>query len=202
MAIEIYSFLALKTDVSQAPETSIEFERRSPGADLNPCRVPLLQSYKRVLWFELWREFTQAEMNKSLLISGSVTTLFIVHRLRTLHLTMLAVVRVGAPISLLLWCSCALGLNPNQSIDQLYHSSWTAKQGISGNVTALAQTTDGYLWVGTSDRLLRFNGISFEAYRPEVGSLGAASVSALLATPDGGLWIGYTRGGASFLKNG
>ena len=69
-------------------------------------------------------------------------------------------------------------------------------------MTALAQTTDGYLWVGTTDGLLRFDGISFEQYQPEVGSLLATSVSALMAVPDGGLWVGFTRGGASFIKNG
>jgi ligand-binding sensor domain-containing protein len=141
-------------------------------------------------------------MNTSPLLPGSVTIRFAAHLLRTLRVIRRIFARVGISIPLLVWCSCASALNPQQAIDHLYHSSWTAKQGITGNVTALAQTTDGYLWVGTSDRLLRFNGISFESYRPEVGSLGAASVSALMATPDGGLWIGYARGGASFLRNG
>lgn len=93
-------------------------------------------------------------------------------------------------------------LDPHQPLAQLYHSSWNAQQGVNGNVTALAQTRDGYLWVGTSDGLLRFDGISFERYQPESGSLMAASVSALMAVPDGGLWVGFDRGGASFIRNG
>lgn len=99
-------------------------------------------------------------------------------------------------------CLSAFALDPHQPLTQLYHSSWNAKQGVSGNVTALAQTKDGYLWVGTTDGLLRFDGISFERYQPEVGSLPATSVSALMAVPDGGLWVGFTRGGASFIKDG
>jgi PAS domain S-box-containing protein len=98
--------------------------------------------------------------------------------------------------------SLTLALDPHQALAQLYHTSWSAKQGLTGNVTSLAQTTDGYLWIGTTDGLLRFDGISFERYRPEVGALMATSVSELMAVPDGGLWVGFTRGGASFVRNG
>jgi signal transduction histidine kinase/ligand-binding sensor domain-containing protein len=104
--------------------------------------------------------------------------------------------------SLVLAPSPLFAIDPHQSLVQLYHSSWSAKQGLNGDVIALAQTTDGYLWVGTTDGLLRFDGISFEQFRPENGSLLAASVSALMAVPDGGLWVGFDRGGASFIKNG
>lgn len=89
-------------------------------------------------------------------------------------------------------------LDPNQALGQLYHSSWNARNGLNGFVLALAQTTDGYLWVGTSDGLYRFDGLSFERFEPLPGT----SVTALLAVPDGGLWIGFERGGATFLKNG
>lgn len=102
----------------------------------------------------------------------------------------------------LLTCFRAFALDPNQPLSQLHHSTWTAKDGVSGAVAALAQTTDGFLWVGTSDGLLRFDGISFEKYKPERNQLPSTSVSALLAVPDGSLWIGYQTGGATHLKNG
>jgi signal transduction histidine kinase/ligand-binding sensor domain-containing protein len=107
-----------------------------------------------------------------------------------------------AASSFVLTCSLLFAIDPHQALAQLYHSSWSAKQGVNGDVTALAQTTDGYLWLGTTDGLLRFDGISFEQFRPENGSLMSTSVSALMAVPDGGLWVGFDRGGASFLKNG
>src|SRR5277367_2553567 len=97
-------------------------------------------------------------------------------------------------------CSSLFGLDPRKHLAQLYHSSWNSRNGLIGSVTALAQTTDGFLWVGTSAGLFRFDGLYFEQYRPEAGSLPSNYVTALMAVPDGGLWIGFARGGASFLK--
>lgn len=99
-------------------------------------------------------------------------------------------------------CVPGFALDPNQPLSQLYHTAWTARDGLEGTVEELAQTTDGYLWVGTTDGLFRFDGLNFERYKPAVGSLLTDSVSTLLALSDGGLWIGYLRGGASFLKDG
>ena len=93
-------------------------------------------------------------------------------------------------------------LDPHQSLSDLYHSAWTAREGIPGSIFALAQGNDGYLWVGTPEGLFRFDGLTFERYKPDAGSFAATSVSALLSTSDGSLWIGYLRGGASRLKNG
>lgn len=100
------------------------------------------------------------------------------------------------------WCTSLFALSPRQPLDQVHHTSWNAKHGINGVVTALAQTTDGYLWAGTSDGPLRFDGISFEHYKPESGALMASGITALMAVPDGGLWIGYETGGASLIRNG
>jgi signal transduction histidine kinase/ligand-binding sensor domain-containing protein len=108
----------------------------------------------------------------------------------------------GAALLAARLCSSVFALDPHQPLSQLYHTSWSAKQGVTGAVTALAQTTDGYLWVGTTDGLLRFDGITFEQYQPENASFPASSVSALMAVPDGGLWVGFSSGGASFVRNG
>ena len=107
---------------------------------------------------------------------------------------------LNIPLLLLLLCSTALALDPNQPLSQLHHSTWNAKNGLDGSVTSLAQTLDGYLWIGTTDGLFRFDGLTFERYSPETGPLPSTAVSALLATRDGGLWIGYDRGGVTYLK--
>ena len=74
--------------------------------------------------------------------------------------------------------------------------SWHIEQGLpDGTVTALAQTPDGYLWVGTRKGLVRFDGVSFK----RVGDEGATrlqdpSVIGLLVDHRGGLWIASESG--------
>jgi signal transduction histidine kinase/ligand-binding sensor domain-containing protein len=109
---------------------------------------------------------------------------------------------LSAILLVLLCASPLFALDPGQSVDQLYHTAWTARHGLPGAVLKVVQTTDGYLWVGTTDGLFRFDGLTFERYQPDSGALHASSVSALLAVVDGGLWVGYSRGGASFIKDG
>lgn len=92
-----------------------------------------------------------------------------------------------------------LAQQPAQRLADMHHTVWTAKDGLRGFVTALAQTPDGFLWVGTSDGLYQFDGVRFESYQPRHGAMAAVSVSVLLATPDGGLWVGHTRGGVTHL---
>ena len=83
------------------------------------------------------------------------------------------------------------------------HTAWTFKDGAPGEIYALAQTTDGYLWLGTATGLFRFDGIRFEPYKPQSGqAFPQRSVVSLFAVPDGGLWVGYWYGGVSFIKNG
>ncbi len=70
--------------------------------------------------------------------------------------------------------------------------TWTTADGLpTNNVSAVAQTPDGYLWIGTFDGLVRFDGVRFETYTtlttPELVS---NRISGLDVTPDGTLWIG------------
>ena len=85
---------------------------------------------------------------------------------------------------------------------RIVHESWTFKDGAPEVTTALAQTEDGYLWVGAPAGLFRFDGVRFELFQPAAGErLLSTNVSALQAA-DGGLWVGYVFGGFSFVKNG
>jgi len=86
---------------------------------------------------------------------------------------------------------------------QIIQQSWTFKDGAPEGVQTLAQTADGYLWLGTQFGLFRFDGVHFEAFRPAFGDqLMSTSVAALFADQTGGLWVGYLFGGFSFIKNG
>jgi signal transduction histidine kinase/ligand-binding sensor domain-containing protein len=103
----------------------------------------------------------------------------------------------------LLLCVSVNGLDRQRTISQYYHTAWTVKDGSPSQIRALAQTNDGYLWLGTSTGLYRFDGVLFDKYVPPSGSsFPAENIYCLLATPDGGLWIGFWYGGISFLKDG
>jgi ligand-binding sensor domain-containing protein/two-component sensor histidine kinase len=83
------------------------------------------------------------------------------------------------------------------------HDFWGMKENAPQGATGLAQTSDGFLWLGTATGLYRFDGIRFELFHSPFGDqLLSTNIFALFAPPSGGLWIGYTFGGFSFLING
>jgi len=71
------------------------------------------------------------------------------------------------------------------------HAGWTQEEGIAlPAINALAQTTDGYLWLGTTAGLVRFDGMRFVRWEPPPGEkLPDPGIVYLLASGDGGLWI-------------
>lgn len=94
-------------------------------------------------------------------------------------------------------------LDRNRAINQFHHTAWVAKDGAPSQISALAQTTDGYLWIGSALGLFRFDGVQFEQYSPPDGTtLPSRNIYALSATPDGGLWISFRPSGLGFLKDG
>ena len=70
-------------------------------------------------------------------------------------------------------------------------------------MTAVVQTHDGYLWVGTYSGLARFDGVRFTVFdennTPEMRS---SRVTSLFEAPDGTLWIGDESGHLTQYKNG
>ncbi|MEO6326691.1 MAG: two-component regulator propeller domain-containing protein [Thermoanaerobaculia bacterium] len=97
----------------------------------------------------------------------------------------------------------ALALDRERSLAELHHTAWTAKDGAPSQIGALAQTRDGYLWIASSRGLFRFDGVQFEAYRPQEGArLPTSSFELLAATPDGGLWVSFRTGSLGYLKDG
>lgn len=81
-------------------------------------------------------------------------------------------------------------------LTQYAHSAWKAQeQGFAGTPLSIAQTNDGYIWVGTTAGLVRFDGVRFVNWHAAAGqSLSSPYVVSLLAARDGGLWIGTQRG--------
>jgi signal transduction histidine kinase/ligand-binding sensor domain-containing protein len=90
----------------------------------------------------------------------------------------------------------------HRTLFQLQHTGWTAREGAPGSIQSLAQTTDGYMWLGTVYGLFRFDGVHFDRYKPPSGEkLNSENVSSLMSTSDGGLWIGFQYGNVAFMKD-
>jgi len=52
---------------------------------------------------------------------------------------------------------------------QIIHEFWSFREGAPQVVESLAQTTDGYLWLGTESGLYRFDGVRFERFQSPFG---------------------------------
>jgi signal transduction histidine kinase/ligand-binding sensor domain-containing protein len=101
---------------------------------------------------------------------------------------------------LLAWCPCASALDPALDVSQYAHTSWKVRDGFTkGAIGAIAQTPDGYLWLGTEFGLYRFDGVRAVPWQPPAGlQLPNNFVRSLLASRDGTLWIGTFKGLASW----
>jgi signal transduction histidine kinase/ligand-binding sensor domain-containing protein len=97
---------------------------------------------------------------------------------------------------MLLACRGAFALD----VSQYAHTPWKVRDGfVKGVISCIAQTPDGYLWLGTEFGLLRFDGVRTVAWQTPAGqSLPSNRIFSLLAARDGTLWIGTSKGLASW----
>jgi PAS domain S-box-containing protein len=94
-------------------------------------------------------------------------------------------------------------LDTSRQISQYGHTAWRIEDGVfAGAPNVMAQTTDGYLWIGTQTGLMRFDGVRFVSWRPPEGNeLPSSRINSLLGARDGSLWIGTSAGLARW-RNG
>ncbi len=92
-------------------------------------------------------------------------------------------------------------LEPETSLAGYGRQAWSMESGLPQNtVQALAQTRDGFVWLGTEAGLARFDGIAFTVFDKTANpaqpgpALPGNDVRCLLATADGSLWIGTSEG--------
>ena len=92
--------------------------------------------------------------------------------------------------------SSVWAVDPSRRISQYAHTAWRIQDGVfSGSPNAIAQTADGYLWIGTQSGLLRFDGIRFVSWTPQNRKhLPSSHITSLLGARDGSLWIGMEGG--------
>ena len=107
--------------------------------------------------------------------------------------------RVVLAGTMLAWCPRAFALNPALDVNQYAHTSWKIRDGFTkGGILSIAQTPDGYLWLGTESGLLRFDGVRAVPWQPPDNQLPSTEILSLLVARDGTLWIGTDKGLASW----
>ena len=91
----------------------------------------------------------------------------------TKHWWWLNPLRAAVGVPFLIAALPVLALNPDKSLLQYNCRAWTRQNGLPANgVKAIAQTRDGYLWLGTAQGLVRFDGVEFKlAEMPKSPSL-------------------------------
>jgi len=90
----------------------------------------------------------------------------------------------------ILSCSALDAFEPRAPLRQYLHTAWRPEDGYPlPAISALAQTNDGYLWLGSDHELIRFDGVRFVPWDPPPNEHLSGRVSSLLAAEDGSLWI-------------
>lgn len=94
-------------------------------------------------------------------------------------------------------------LDPDKPLTQYIHQVWQTAQGLPQNsVLAIAQTADGYLWLGTEEGLARFDGARFAVFDRRTAGLNDNQIQTLFVDRHQNLWIGTTGGGLSRYSHG
>ncbi|MBP7866692.1 MAG: diguanylate cyclase [Acidobacteria bacterium] len=94
-------------------------------------------------------------------------------------------------------------LDPQTPLSVYIHETWRREQGVSAGIRCIAQTRDGYLWLGTDDGLIRFDGVRTVRFnRRNTPGMVTGAVATLCASPGGGLWIGFLGGGLMRYEGG
>ena len=105
---------------------------------------------------------------------------------------------------------CCILINPvgaarfDKSINQYVKKTWNNESGLPQNtITSIAQTPDGYLWLGSLEGLLRFDGVNFTPFNTRtIENFGHNMVASLFVDNKGTLWIATSGGGVTRMEAG
>ncbi len=98
-----------------------------------------------------------------------------------------------------LWVTPVVALDPAHPLDQSVIETWRTADGLpQSSVGAVFQDRQGYVWFGTQEGLVRFDGDRLAIHRKsDENGPPHNSVEAIAETPDGCLWIATAGGGLS-----
>jgi ligand-binding sensor domain-containing protein/signal transduction histidine kinase len=84
----------------------------------------------------------------------------------------------------------AHALDPHRQFSQYVREKWSAANGLPGGaIHAIAQSPDGYLWIGTDKGLVRFDGFTFVPVQPKSLLLQNDPILGLMTDAEGDLWV-------------
>jgi ligand-binding sensor domain-containing protein len=119
------------------------------------------------------------------------------HRLRFDSAITTVSTMLGARVTCLVLAAVLLGssISHGQQLTQYAHTAWRFQEGVfDASPVSIAQTTDGFLWIGTLNGLIRFDGVHFESWNDRLHELHTCCALSLLGSSDGSLWIGTSVG--------
>jgi ligand-binding sensor domain-containing protein/signal transduction histidine kinase len=98
----------------------------------------------------------------------------------------------------------AAALEPGRRLTQYLQRIWQTRQGLpQASIVAIHQTRDGYLWLGTTEGLVRFDGVRFTPPGDLDGlALPKMSVRQLAEDSRGGLWVATSDAGLFRIESG
>jgi PAS domain S-box-containing protein len=111
----------------------------------------------------------------------------------------------GCAWLLLAWVGItAQAIQTDPNLSQLIHQQWQTEDGLPQNaVNCLAQDHEGFIWFGTENGLVRFDGVLFEVFTEESEPRVPHNfVSSLLVTRDGAVWAATRTGGLCRYRDG
>lgn len=93
----------------------------------------------------------------------------------------------------------ASALDPSKTLTQYAHRIWGQEEGLfQPTIYSILQTRDGFLWLGTQDSLIRFDGMHFREFdRAEKAGFQHSLIRALLEDLQGNLWVGSIGSGVA-----
>ncbi len=103
----------------------------------------------------------------------------------------------------LLFSASLYTLQPDKKITQYVHRVFDTNMGLPQNSAyEILQSQNGYLWIGTGEGLVRYDGIHFSVYdKYNTEAIKHNTIRALYEDRKGNLWIGTTGGGVNILKD-
>lgn len=84
-----------------------------------------------------------------------------------------------------------------KNLSQFVHQSWLTRDGLPQNtITAITQTNDGYIWLGSRAGLIRFDGVKFQQFtKNDIPGLTDDYIWTICPDVRGGFWAGTSQGG-------